>query len=180
MRFKGNRILLCTAIISISAFTLLLFAPARADAARDWGGYMWKVEGKRIFVCDTAGKWRTGIRAMADGAPGDSIQMGTSKSVSNSISSTCGLSNKVLNASFKFDVSRSWSATASKTYGLTGKSRGSWWAIQYKPIHKKYKLKVRQYSFINGKWQRTAVTKWLYAKRFDHFAYRLVKSSAPN
>jgi|GEM_PF-4511010 len=179
MRCKGKRIPVAILSLSIAAFTLLAFVPSGVHAAQDWGGYMWKVQGKRSYVGEVSGSWRTGIRARADGGSGDSIQMGSSKTVSNSVSATCGVSKKVLNASFKFDVSRSWSTTASKSYGLTGKKKGSWWAIQYKPVHKKYRLKIRRYSFINGKWHKTSKTKWIYAKRFDHFAYRLVKSNAP-
>ena len=179
MRKRFKKVLLVAFALLLSFCTIAPLTGQPAHAARDWGGYMWKIEGKRIYVGQTGGSWKTGIRARADGGSGDTIHMGTSKSVSNSITSTCGISKKNLNSAFSFNVSRSWSTNASKTYGLTGKKKGSWWAIQYKPIHKKYKIKTRQYSFINGKWCKTSKTKWIYAKRFDHFAYRLVKSSAP-
>ena len=166
MKRKDNRLFVSIATILIAAFTIFASMAPGVHAARDWGGYMWKIEGKRVYVGQISGNWKTGIRARADGGPGDTIQMGSSKSVSNSISATCGISKRVLNATFKFDVNRSWTTTASKSYGLTGKKKGSWWAILYKPVHKKYKVKSRCYSFINGKWQKTNQTKWIYAKRF--------------
>lgn len=176
---KGNRSYIYISVTLISVLTILSVTSAESHAARDWGGYMWKLEGKRIYTGETSGSWRTGIRAKADGAPGDTIQMGSSKSVSNSISTTCGISKGKLNAAFRFDVSRQWSTTANKTYGLTGKKKGTWWAIQYKPVHKKYKYKTRRYSFIDGRWRKTSQTKWIHAKKFDHFAYRLVRARAP-
>ena len=176
---KSKRIAVSLATLMIALITLIAFVPSSIHAARDWGGYMWKVQGKRIYEGTVSGRWRTGIRAKADGGAGDTIQMGTTKAVSNSISSSCGISRKGLNASFKFDVSRTWSTTASKSYGLSGKKRGSWWAIRYKPVYKKYKIRVRRYSFTDGRWHRLSKTKWIYAKRFDHFAYKLVKSKAP-
>lgn len=159
-----------------------LFFPITAQssyAARDWGGSMWKIDGKRSYVGEKSGSWKIGIRAKADGSAGDTISMGTSKTVSNSISATYGISKRILNATFKFDVSRQWSVNASKTYGLTGKKKGTWWAIQYKPVYKKYRVKTRLHTYINGKWHRTSNTKYIYARKFDHFAYRLVKSKAP-
>ena len=172
-----------TLLAAVTALVLCC-AGAAADVpetwcAKDWGGYKWKVEGNRIKDGETSGSWRTGIRARADGGPGDSISMSTSKTVSNTVSGSFGISRNVLNGTFKFDVSRSWSASATKAYGLTGKKKGSWWAIQYKPVYKKYKVKVRRYGFVDGTWKKTRKTGWIRAKRFDHFAYRLVKGKSP-
>ena len=169
----------CTLMLLLMAMVTLLAFTTESYAAKDWGGYMWKLKGKRVYIGETSGKWRTGIRAKADGGSGDSIHMGSSKSVSNSISTTLGISRRTLNAAFRFDVSRQWSTTASKTYGLTGKKKGSWWAIKYKPVYKKYKYKSQRYTFSDGKWRKTSATRWIVAKRFDHFAYKLVKTSAP-
>ena len=33
-----------------------------------------------------------------------------------------------------FNVNRQWSSNVNKSYGLTGKKKGAWWAIQYKPV----------------------------------------------
>lgn len=176
---KGNRHLISLSTLVIALVTTLVYTSSDVTAAKDWGGYMWKIEGKRSYVCEVPGKWRTGIRAKADGEPGDTISMGTSKSVSNSISASCGISKKLLNATFRFDVNRQWSANASKSYGLSKKKKGTWWAIKYKTIHKKYRVKARRYSFHEGRWHKTRTTKWIYAKRFDHFAYKLTKSEAP-
>lgn len=160
-----------------SAFSPPMATPS--SAAKDWGGSTWKIQGGRQSDGQSSGKWRTGIRARADGSAGDTISMGTTKSVSNSVSGTCGISNKVLNATFRFDVSRTWSANASKTYGLSGKKKGTWWAIQYKPVYRNYKALARKYTFADGTWKKTGQTRWITAKKFDHFAYRLVRSSSP-
>ena len=179
MRKTSRHILLAATALALSLCTLIPLSGSDSYAAKDWGGYMWKIEGKRCYVGQTGGSWKLGIRARADGSSGDTISMGTSKSVSNSITATCGIPKNKLNAAFSFNVSRTWSANASKAYGLSHKKKGTWWGIQYKPIHKQYKVKTRMYSFNDGIWCRTSKTKWIYAKRFDHFAYRLVKCSAP-
>ena len=140
---------------------------------------MWKVDGKRVYTGESSGSWAIGIRAKADGGSGDSISMSSSKSVSNSLSGNVGISVRQLNAAFQFSVSRQWSASASKTYGLTGKKKGSWWAIQYKRVYKNYKVRARKYAFYDGTWHKTKKTRYIKAKRFSHFAYQLVKSTAP-
>lgn len=177
---KQMRLLLYAACALLTAG--IAFSPPAADraqAARDWGGSMWKIQGGRSFDGQSSGNWRTGIRARADGSAGDTISMGTSESVSNSISANCGISRRVLNATFRFDVSRTWSANASKSYGLSDRKKGTWWAIQYKPVYKNYKVRVRKYTFADGTWKKTARTKWITARKFDFFAYRLVRSKAP-
>ena len=153
--------------------------PSSAWAARDYGGTMWKLEGKRISTGESSGKWAVGIRAMAEGESGDSISMSTSKSVSNSVSGNVGIPVRKLNASFQFNVSRQWSASASKTYGLSGKKKGSWWAIKYKRVFSNYKIRARQYEFYDGTWHKTKNKKWIRAKKFSHFAYKLSPSTAP-
>ena len=179
MTKRSIRITVIALSFILTACSIAPLVSSPSHAAKDWGGYMWKLEGKRIYVGEKSGKWRVGIRAKADGGSSDTISMGTSKSVSNSISTTCGISKKKLNASFKFDVSRTWSTNASKTYGLTGKKKGTWWAIKYKPIYKQYKFKSRRYSFVDGKWKKTSSTKWIFAQRFNHFAYKLTRADAP-
>ena len=167
-------LLLCVGVLSALA------GPPEAFAARDYGGTMWKLEGSRISTGESSGSWAIGIRAKADGGPGDSISMGSSKSVSNSVSGNVGIPLKKLNTSFQFNVSKTWSTTASKSYGLTGKKKGSWWAIKYKRVYRNYKLKARQYSFYDGKWHKTKKTRWIRAKKFTHFAYKLSAAKAPN
>lgn len=166
-------LLFCTCILPAWS------GPPEVYAARDYGGTMWKLEGSRISTGETSGSWAIGIRAKADGSPGDSISMGSSKSVSNSVSGNVGIPIKKLNASFQFNVSKTWSTTASKTYGLTGKKRGTWWAIKYKRVYKTYKIKARQYSYYDGKWHKTKKTRWIRAKKFAHFAYKLSSAKAP-
>ena len=96
MRKTKKRVLLAVTITSLSLCAFLPFVSSQSHAAKDWGGYMWKIEGKRIYLGETAGTWKLGIKARADGSPGDTINMGTSKSVSNSINTTCGISKKQL------------------------------------------------------------------------------------
>ena len=148
-------------------------------AARDYGGGLWKIDSGRNRSPDSSGCWKTGIRARVDGGPGDSIAMGSSRSVSNSVSSTLGIPMKKINASFQFNVNRQWSTSVNKTYGLTGKKKGSWWAIQYKPVYRNYRIRARMYRFYDGTWHRTKKTRWIKARRFSHFAYRLVPSGPP-
>ena len=148
-------------------------------AARDYGGSMWKLEGSRKSCGNSSGCWAIGIRAKTDGDPGDTISMSSSKTVSNSVSGNVGIPLKKLNTSFQFNVSRQWSASASKTYGLSGKKKGSWWAIKYKRVYNNYKIKARKYEFYDGTWHKTRTTKWIRAKRFTHFAYKLTPVSAP-
>ncbi|MDO5121851.1 MAG: aldehyde dehydrogenase family protein, partial [Erysipelotrichaceae bacterium] len=61
-----------------------------------------------------------------------SLTLGCGSSGHNSVSGNVGVPLKKLSAAFQFNVSRQWSASASKTYGLTGKRKGTWWAIKYK------------------------------------------------
>lgn len=167
------------ALVLCATALIPILDPYEAYAARDWGGYMWKLEGKRVSIGESSGSWNTGIRARADGSSGDTISMGSGKSVSNSISGNVGISRSKLNAAFHFNVTRQWNSSANKTYSLAKKKKGSWWAIQYKRIYKNYKIKARRYSFYDGTWHKTNSTRWIKAKKFDHFAYRLVKSKAP-
>ena len=102
-------LLLCVSVLSALA------GPPEVFAARDYGGTMWKLEGSRISTGESSGSWAIGIRAKADGGPGDSISMGSSKSVSNSVSGNVGIPLKKLNTSFQFNVSKTWSTTASKS-----------------------------------------------------------------
>ena len=153
--------------------------PCESLAARDYGGDMWKLEGDRIYTGESGGSWAIGIRAQADGDPGDTISMNSSKTVSNSFSGNVGILIKKLNAAFQFNVNRSWNSTASKSYGLSSKKKGTWWAIKYKRVYNNYKVKARQYSFYDGKWHKTKTTRWIRAKRFSHFAYKLVPAKAP-
>lgn len=154
-------------------------SPAAVFGARDYGGSKWKLEGSRIYTGETAGHWAVGIRAKADGGPGDTISMSSSKSVSNSVSGSLDIPLRKLNAKFQFNVNRQWSAGASKTYGLSDKEKGTWWAIKYKRTYRNYKVKARQYTFYDGTWHRTRKTKWVKAKKFAHFAYKLSPSKAP-
>ena len=154
--------------------------PSEADAAKDYGGTQWRLDGKRIPTGESGDSWAIGIRAKADGGPGDTISMSSSKTVSNSVSGNVGISLTKLSSTFQFNVSKQWSASASKTYGLTGKKKGSWWCIKYKRVFKNYKVRARKYSFYDGTWHRTRTTKWIRAKKFDHFAYKLSSSKAPN
>lgn len=170
--------MICTALVCLCLACAWLHPP-QVFAARDYGGTMWKLEGKRISAGESSGGWAIGIRAKADGGAGDSISMGSSKSVSNSVSGNVGIPIKKLNASFQFNVSKTWSTTASKSYGLIGKKKGSWWAIKYKRVYKNYKIKARQYSFYDGKWHKTRNTRWIKAKKFAHFAYQLCSTTAP-
>ncbi len=174
---KRTLILAIAAVMAVTAFVPLVGTDP-AFAARDWGGTTWKVDGKRVYTGESYGGWKNGIRARADGSPGDSISMSSGKSVSNSLSGNVGISKSKLNAAFHFNVSRQWSSTASKSYGLTKKKKGTWWKIQYKRVYRNYKIKARMYSFYDGTWHKTRKTKWIKAKKFDHFAYRLVKAKA--
>lgn len=167
------------ALLCLGGLLPALTQPAQIHAARDYGGTMWKLEGKRIYTGETSGSWAVGIRARADGDPGDTISMSSSKSVSNSVSGNVDIPLRTLSAKFQFNVSKQWSASASKSYGLSNKKRGSWWSIQYKRVYKNYKIKARQYSFYDGTWHKTKKTKWVRAKRFNHFAYKLISSKAP-
>ncbi len=173
-------ILLAFCICAASAlFCPLWPGPEPAFAAKDYGGTKWKVEGSRVYIGESGGKWNTGIRARADGGSGDSISMSTSKSVSNSLSGNVGIPLRKLSAAFQFNVSRQWSASASKSYGLTGKKKGSWWSIKYKRIFRNYKVKAREYAFYDGTWHKTRNTRWIKAKKFSHFAYKLCRASVP-
>lgn len=175
-----RRVFAC-ALAAVIGLCAVLPASGGADvhAARDWGGSMWKLEGKRVRCPSTSGSWHTGIRARADGSPGDTISMSTGKSVSNSLSTSLGIPRSRLNAAFQFNVSCQWTASAGKSYSLERKKKGSWWGLQYKKTYKNYRIRARKYSFYDGRWHRTKTTRWIKARKFDHFAYRLVRARAP-
>ena len=175
------RRILTFAIVSVIGTCGVLPALGASDAyaARDWGGSMWKLEGKRVRCAESSGSWQTGVRSRADASPGDTITMNTGRSVSNSLNASLGIPRSRLNAAFQFNVSHQWTASAGKTYSLEKKKKGSWWAIQYKKTYKNYRIRARKYSFYDGKWHRTGKTRWVRARRFDHFAYRLVRARAP-
>lgn len=168
----------CCAAAAVCVILATVY-PDGAHAARDYGGYTWKLEGNRIYTGESGGKWAVGIRAKAEGTAGDTISMSSSKSVSNSVSGSLDIPPRKLNAKFQFNVSRQWSASATKAYGLSDKKKGSWWAIKYKRVYRNYKVKARKYSFYDGVWHRTGTTRWVRAKKFAHFAYMLSPSRQP-
>ena len=179
MTQKPKRMRLIALFAVMTAAVLSVITCGEVCAARDYGGEMWKIDSGRSRISDSSGSWKTGIRARADGGPGDSIAMGSNRSVSNTVSATLGIPIRKVNSSFMFNVNRQWSSNVNKSYGLTGKKKGSWWAIQYKPVYRNYRVRARRYSFYDGIWHKTKRTRWIKARRFSHFAYRLVPSKAP-
>jgi hypothetical protein len=126
-----------------------------------WEG--WKIYSK-TQLSDVYGSWINGPSGWGPGTLGWSQSIG----VTNTYSGTLKVSKGSVDASVGFNISTSYTRTAS--YSVTPPSNQQW-TIIYRKRYDKWKVTQRKYYHLDGRdyWYNTY--EYVYPQKFDNFSY---------